>query len=136
MTKDRLAALQAAQSDEEDGEAGDVAINVDGFMDDFFKDVEEVQQTINAIKCDVEEVKKKHSAILSAPQTDEKTRQELEDLMAEIKKNANKVRGRIKVGDVIFKLTPSSYLKVSLGNGEEHRTRRAGEVTVRRLANT
>lgn len=96
----------------------DVAINVDGFMDEFFSEVEEIREMIDKIQYNVEEVKKKHSAILSAPQTDEsklchlshmftgfqcffvmltETKQELEDLMADIKKNANKVRGKLKV---------------------------------------
>ncbi|CAG9807670.1 unnamed protein product [Chironomus riparius] len=96
MTKDRLAALQAAQSDDEDAGMDDVAINVDGFMEEFFTEVEEVREMIDKIQYNVEEVKKKHSAILSAPQTDEKTKQELEDLMADIKKNANRVRGKLK----------------------------------------
>uniref|UniRef100_A0A1B6DVB5 t-SNARE coiled-coil homology domain-containing protein n=1 Tax=Clastoptera arizonana TaxID=38151 RepID=A0A1B6DVB5_9HEMI len=42
-------------------------------------------------------LKKKHSSILSAPQTDEKVKQELEDLMADIKKFANKVRAKLKI---------------------------------------
>lgn len=49
----------------------DVAINVDGFMEEFFTEVEEVREMIDKIQNNVEEVKKKHSAILSAPQTDE-----------------------------------------------------------------
>lgn len=49
----------------------DVAINVDGFMDEFFSEVEEIREMIDKIQYNVEEVKKKHSAILSAPQTDE-----------------------------------------------------------------
>uniref|UniRef100_A0A0K8TKQ6 Putative snare protein syntaxin 1 n=1 Tax=Tabanus bromius TaxID=304241 RepID=A0A0K8TKQ6_TABBR len=99
MTKDRLAALVAAQSDEDEGGPDDVAVNVegrDGFMDDFFNEVEEIREMIDKIQANVEEVKKKHSAILSAPQSDEKTKQELEDLMADIKKTANKVRGKLK----------------------------------------
>uniref|UniRef100_A0A023F512 Putative snare protein syntaxin 1 n=1 Tax=Triatoma infestans TaxID=30076 RepID=A0A023F512_TRIIF len=99
MTKDRLAALKAAQSDDDDV-PDDVAVNVegrDGFMDEFFAEVEEIREMIDKIQTNVEEVKKKHSAILSAPQTDEKVKQELEDLMAEIKKTANKVRAKLKV---------------------------------------
>lgn len=49
----------------------EVAINVDGFMDEFFSEVEDVREMIDKIQNNVEEVKKKHSAILSAPQTDE-----------------------------------------------------------------
>lgn len=56
----------------------DVAINVDGFMDEFFSEVEEIREMIDKIQNNVEEVKKKHSAILSAPQTDESKFQDLE----------------------------------------------------------
>ncbi|XP_054274618.1 syntaxin-1A-like isoform X1 [Macrosteles quadrilineatus] len=100
MTKDRLQALKAAQSDDDDVGPDDVAVNVegrDGFMDEFFAEVEEIREMIDKIQANVEEVKKKHSAILSAPQTDEKVKQELEDLMADIKKTANKVRAKLKV---------------------------------------
>lgn len=100
MTKDRLAALVAAQSDDDDVGPDDVSVNVegrDGFMDAFFAEVEEIREMIDKIQANVEEVKKKHSAILSAPQSDEKTKQELEDLMADIKKTANKVRAKLKV---------------------------------------
>ncbi|XP_065200781.1 syntaxin-1A isoform X6 [Planococcus citri] len=99
MTKDRLPALKAAQSDD-DEIPEDVAVTVeprDGFMDEFFAEVEEIREMIDRIQANVEEVKKKHSAILSAPQTDEKVKQELEDLMADIKKTANKVRAKLKV---------------------------------------
>ncbi len=84
--------------------------------------VEEIRENIDKIQNNVEEVKKKHSAILSAPQTDEseigltvvyrstssipasaifnlsftEMKQELEDLMSDIKKTANKVRAKLK----------------------------------------
>ncbi|XP_006621426.1 syntaxin-1A isoform X3 [Apis laboriosa] len=99
MTKDRLAALVAAQSDDDDV-ADDVSVNVGGpddFMTEFFAEVEEIREMIDRIQTNVEDVKKKHSAILSAPQTDEKVKMELEDLMSDIKKTANKVRAKLKV---------------------------------------
>lgn len=40
-------------------------------MDEFFLDVEEIRTNIDKIQASVEDVKRKHSAILSAPQTDE-----------------------------------------------------------------
>ncbi|KAL1374092.1 hypothetical protein pipiens_018282 [Culex pipiens pipiens] len=88
---------QQAQSDDEDMPE-EVAVPVEGgnFMEDFFQDVEQIREMIDKIQANVEEVKKKHSAILSAPQSDEKTKQELEDLMADIKKTANRVRGKLK----------------------------------------
>ncbi|KAK3792363.1 hypothetical protein RRG08_045907 [Elysia crispata] len=96
MTKDRLAALKAAQSDDDDND--DVAVTVDssGFMEEFFEQVDEIREMIDKIASNVDEVKKKHSAILSAPQTDDKMKEELEELMSEIKKNANKVRAKLK----------------------------------------
>jgi syntaxin 1A len=98
MPRDRLAALKAAQSDDDDGTADDMAVNIDGGkMDEFFQEVEEIRENIDKIQNNVEDVKKKHSAILSAPQTDEKMKQELEDLMSDIKKTANKVRAKLKV---------------------------------------
>ncbi|XP_050053913.1 syntaxin-1A isoform X5 [Aphis gossypii] len=104
MAKDRLAALKAAQSDDEEGGTDDVAVSLEGrqdgsgagFMDKFFEEVEGIRGMIDKIQANVEEVKKKHSAILSAPQTDEKVKQELEDLMVDIKKTANRVRAKLK----------------------------------------
>jgi syntaxin 1A len=101
MPRDRLAALKAAQSDDDDvGGADDMAaVNMggDGKMDDFFQEVEEIRENIDKIQANVEEVKRKHSAILSAPQTDEKMKQDLDDMMADVKKTANKVRAKLKV---------------------------------------
>lgn len=100
MTKDRLAALKAAQSEDDDNGSDDVAVPIeapDGYMEEFFNEVVEIRENIEKVQANVEEVKKKHSAILSAPQTDEKVKQELEDLMADIKKTANKFRSKLKV---------------------------------------
>lgn len=65
-------------------------------MEEFFEQVEEIRGSIDLIASNVEEVKKKHSAILSNPVNDPKTKEELDELMAEIKKTANKVRGKLK----------------------------------------
>ncbi|XP_062591069.1 syntaxin-like [Saccostrea cucullata] len=98
MTKDRLAALKAAQSDnEEQDDVHTVSMEPPGgFMDMFFEQVEEIRGMIDKIAGNVDEVKKKHSAILAAPQPDDKTKEELEELMTDIKKTANKVRARLK----------------------------------------
>jgi len=99
MPRDRLAALKAAQSDDDDMGADDsMGVNMDGGkMDEFFQEVEEIRENIDKIQNNVDDVKHKHSAILSAPQTDEKMKQDLEDLMSDIKKTANKVRAKLKV---------------------------------------
>lgn len=98
MTKDRLSALRAGASAEEPEEVemspiGDSA----HFMEEFFEQVEEVRGSIDLIQSNVEEVKKKHSAILASPVNDTRTKEELDELMATIKKNANKVRGKLKM---------------------------------------
>jgi len=98
MPKDRLAALRAAQSDEDEMGGDDVAVTLEGSkMDEFFLEVEEIRSNIDKIQANVEEVKRKHSAILSAPQTNEKMKQELEDFMSDIKRTANRVRTKLKV---------------------------------------
>lgn len=98
MPKDRLAALQAAQHDDDEGQCF-IALEVDkgNFMDQFFEQVDEIRQMIDLIAANVNEVKQKHSAILSATQTDEQIKEQLEQFMADIKKTANKVRGKLKV---------------------------------------
>ncbi|KAG9354831.1 hypothetical protein JZ751_001544 [Albula glossodonta] len=92
--RDRLADLTANSTYEEE----DVSITVekDGFMEGFFRRVEEIRGLIDKISSQVEEVKKKHSMILSAPNPDERTKEELEQLTSEIKKNANTVRAKLK----------------------------------------
>lgn len=97
MTKDRLPALKAAQSDDDDVDEVQVGADTGGFMDEFFAQVQEIREMIDKIASNVEEVKMKHSTILSAPQTDDKTKEELEELMTDIKRTANKVRAKLKV---------------------------------------
>lgn len=80
-------------------EEEEVNITVDkgAFMEDFFRRVEEIRGLVDKISSQVEEVKKKHSMILSAPNPDERTKEELEQLTNEIKKNANTVRAKLKI---------------------------------------
>ncbi|VDD90290.1 unnamed protein product [Enterobius vermicularis] len=99
MIKDRLSALKAARS--EDEPADDDLEGLEGvqgqYMEEFFEQVEEIRGSVDLIASNVEEVKKKHSAILSNPVNDPKTKEELDELMANIKKTANKVRGKLKL---------------------------------------
>ncbi|XP_053205821.1 syntaxin-1A-like isoform X3 [Panonychus citri] len=94
MIKDRLSALKAAITEDDEVVVG-VEVSTD-HMEQFFQEVEEIRENIDKMQSNVEEVKKIHSAILSAPQTDERAKQQLEDLMADIKKTANRVRGKLK----------------------------------------
>uniref|UniRef100_A0A671V4P4 Syntaxin-1A n=1 Tax=Sparus aurata TaxID=8175 RepID=A0A671V4P4_SPAAU len=78
-------------------EEDEVAVGMEkGFMDEFFEQVEEIRGFIESLAEKVEEVKRQHSAILASPNPDEKTKAELEDLMADIKKLANKIRSKLK----------------------------------------
>ncbi|XP_027431640.1 syntaxin-2 isoform X2 [Zalophus californianus] len=65
-------------------------------MDDFFHQVEEIRSSTVKTAQYVEEVKKNHSIILSAPNPEGKIKEELEDLNKEIKKTANKIRAKLK----------------------------------------
>ncbi|XP_060928938.1 syntaxin-1A isoform X1 [Limanda limanda] len=93
--KDRMLELRHGKETTE--EEDEVAVGMEkGFMDEFFEQVEEIRGFIESLAEKVEEVKRKHSAILASPNPDEKTKAELEDLMADIKKLANKVRSKLK----------------------------------------
>ncbi|XP_066854974.1 syntaxin-3 isoform X3 [Anser cygnoides] len=65
-------------------------------MDEFFAEIEETRQNIDKISENVEEAKKLYSVILSAPIPEQKTKDELEQLTADIKKMANSVRNKLK----------------------------------------
>ncbi|KAJ8414484.1 hypothetical protein AAFF_G00036860 [Aldrovandia affinis] len=93
--KDRTQELRTGKDSDEDDEVA-VSMDKDRFMDEFFEQVEEIRGFIDNLAEKVEEVKRKHSAILAAPNPDEKTKADLEDLMTDIKKLANKVRSKLK----------------------------------------
>ncbi|MEE6504423.1 hypothetical protein FKM82_005188 [Ascaphus truei] len=93
--RDRLSELSASKENEGDGHTA-VVLQKENFMDDFFHQVEELRNCIAKVSENVEEVKKKHSTILSAPNPEDKTKDELEKLNKEIKNIANKVRAKLK----------------------------------------
>jgi len=99
MTKDRLPALKAAQNAEDSDDTAYVAINMEDnsrFMSDFFAHIDSLRTNIDKISELVDEVKRLHSTILAAPQPDDRTKEELEEKMADIKKLANDVRQKLK----------------------------------------
>ncbi len=65
-------------------------------MSDFFNHIDSLRTNIDAISERVDEVKRLHSTIVAAPQADDRTKEELEDKMADIKKLANDVRQKLK----------------------------------------
>ncbi|POI26554.1 hypothetical protein CIB84_009697 [Bambusicola thoracicus] len=94
--RDRLEQLRAKQDAEDDGDELEIAIDNTAFMDEFFAEIEETRQNIDKISENVEEAKKLYSIILSAPIPEQKTKDELEQLTADIKKMANSVRNKLK----------------------------------------
>ncbi|OON22341.1 SNARE domain protein [Opisthorchis viverrini] len=83
---------------EDAGDLPDASLSIDGpqYMNDFFAQVEEIRNLIERVQALVEDVKNKHSDILSSPNQDETTKAQLEEAMAEIKMIAHKVRAKLK----------------------------------------
>ncbi|CAG2107020.1 unnamed protein product, partial [Medioppia subpectinata] len=65
-------------------------------MDVFLQEVEVIRESIDKMGFNVEEVNKSHLKILSSTTNDENTKRQLEDLMADIKRTAFKVREKLK----------------------------------------
>ncbi|XP_054155008.1 syntaxin-1A-like [Oppia nitens] len=109
-TKDRLNSLKAARKLSD--RFSKIIYKIDRkshLKDEFFQEVEQLRETIESMQTSVDEMKKIHSAILIAPQTDNKVKQQLDDLMAEIKRTANSVRTRLKaINSSIDQLAPTS----------------------------
>ncbi|XP_049625236.1 syntaxin-2 [Suncus etruscus] len=105
--RDRLAELRACKTSEDEPPSV-VLVEKEHFMDDFFHQVEEIRHNISKISGHVEEVKKNHSIILSAPNPEGKIKEELEELNKEIKKTANKVRAKLKSIEQSFDQDESS----------------------------
>ncbi|KAM4808436.1 syntaxin-2 isoform 2-T2 [Rhinophrynus dorsalis] len=103
-------------------------------MDDFFHQVEEIRNCITKISENVEEVKKKHSTILSAPNPDEKTKEDLESLNKEIKNISNKVGVKLKaMKKIIDQDESNNRTSVSLRMRKTQHTvlsRKFGEVMI------
>ncbi|XP_062377052.1 syntaxin-1A isoform X2 [Sardina pilchardus] len=88
--KDRTHELRHGKDLQEEDE---VVVDMrNGFMDDFFQQVEEIHDFIGSLSEKVEEVKRNHRSVLP----DEKTKAELEELMIDIKKLANQIRAQLK----------------------------------------
>ncbi|KAH0621115.1 hypothetical protein JD844_022148 [Phrynosoma platyrhinos] len=81
--------LQKQDQDDADDDL-EIAIDNTAFMDEFFA------ENIDKISENVEEAKRLYSIILSAPIPEQKTKDDLEQLTADIKKMANSVRNKLK----------------------------------------
>uniref|UniRef100_A0A3Q1J7C3 t-SNARE coiled-coil homology domain-containing protein n=2 Tax=Anabas testudineus TaxID=64144 RepID=A0A3Q1J7C3_ANATE len=78
----------ASHQQEEETETAGSRVN----MEDLFKTVGDVRSLIENISCQVEEVERRHGAILSSADRDKRSKDELEMRNSEIKKNADIVR--------------------------------------------
>ena len=98
MPRDRLGALQAQAyfDDNEDYQVGMDDEQMDGPMAQFFQEMEEMRTNTTQIESDIQKVKKLQNDILTNALVDPKTKQELEDVMNNIKKKANVVRTKLK----------------------------------------
>uniref|UniRef100_A0A1B6C5A0 t-SNARE coiled-coil homology domain-containing protein n=2 Tax=Clastoptera arizonana TaxID=38151 RepID=A0A1B6C5A0_9HEMI len=105
MTKDRLPALQAAvkewEADNIDNDSHygitNIAIDIEdedaGYMEHFFREVEQLREWIKTIREHVAEIRILHGGLLSSPRPDETMKSELEvrsDTIKQLAKNVNK----------------------------------------------
>ena len=58
-------------------------------MQEFFHEIEKLREIITLIEQDIGRVKQVQNDILTFPQVDQKAKQQLEDIMNDIKLNAN-----------------------------------------------
>jgi len=99
--RDRLEALKTAgnvdDDDPQDYDEPSTTITVENtFMDNFFQHVATIRGNIDKIAQDVEQVKKMHSAMLSAAVQEQEVKDELERVMYDVKRTANTVRTNLK----------------------------------------
>ncbi|XP_052508183.1 syntaxin-3 [Budorcas taxicolor] len=91
-----LASETKQLTQDDDTDEVEIAVDNTAFMDEFFSEIEETRVNIDKISEHLEEVKRLHSVILSAPIPEPKTKDDLEQLTTEIKKKANNVRNKLK----------------------------------------
>ena len=58
-------------------------------MQEFFQEIEELRRIIGQIEQDIQRVKEIQNDIIASPMVDQKAKQQLDDLMNDIKKKAN-----------------------------------------------
>ncbi len=94
MPRDRLAAMQKSAYMEEGDEFIPVEEDPEGPLKEYFKEIEEIRENCEKVNGKVAEVKMLQNQILSSPAVNLRHQQQMDDLMAEIKKLANGVRSK------------------------------------------
>ncbi|XP_014244130.1 syntaxin-1A-like [Cimex lectularius] len=108
MTKDRINALQSILQQRaergEDDEIGEgvenIALQIEdenaGYMEHFFKEMEQTRGWIDEINDHITIIKTLHSSLLSSPRPDEGIKQEIESRTAQVKQLGKKVSVNLK----------------------------------------
>lgn len=99
MIRDRLAELRKGQDDLDGPAEVEVTVEVTAEVaarNRFFSQIEEVTEGIRKIEDAVNQVRKKHSEILSSTDTDDAIKKELDDLTADIKRTGARVNAKLK----------------------------------------
>ncbi|KER34324.1 hypothetical protein T265_00165 [Opisthorchis viverrini] len=65
-------------------------------LDEFFKEVEGIRESIDRIQNIISQLHIKHTEVLAAPQQNERTKQEIEELTDTVKNSAGQVRLKLK----------------------------------------
>ncbi|TGZ74968.1 hypothetical protein CRM22_000647 [Opisthorchis felineus] len=65
-------------------------------LDEFFKEVEVIRESIDRIQGIISQLHIKHTEVLAAPQQNERTKQEIEELTDAVKTSAGQVRLKLK----------------------------------------
>ena len=94
MPRDRLAAMQKTAYMDDGDEFIPVEEDPEGPLKDFFKEIETIRDNCDKVHNKVGEVKMLQDNILSSPAVNPKHQQQMDDLMAEIKKLANGIRSK------------------------------------------
>lgn len=102
MARDRLAALKECQNSSS-GDSDDKFTSIEmsdlgggGSFQEFFAQVEQISSNIEKLNDDVNDVKKIYSLILSAPQTEDNVKKQLENLMANIQSSATDIKTKFR----------------------------------------
>ena len=98
MPRDRLAAMQSAAyfGDDDDYHIPVDDEDMNGPMQEFFAEIEELRSCVSQIENDIQTTKRVQNEILTSPQVDQKSKQALDDCMANIKKRAGFARTKLK----------------------------------------
>jgi len=103
MSRDRLAAIKAFQEQQQDDspftsiEMHDLNhVRESTAVEEFYRECEEIANSIDKLKENVEDVKRTHSLILSTPQIDDHVKRHLESVMSSITSEANKLKVKLR----------------------------------------